>query len=907
MTYTFSGSNLQFLTAPPSFTMHGSGATETWTETVTLNANGTVPNSDTTPSLPAGMDYQFQAVYTGDNNYKSSTSPNEPLTITSGPSATATTIKDSLGGSVTAVLGEAVFDTAIVTASPFTPTGTVTYTFSGSNLQFLTAPPSFTLHGSGATETWTETVTLNANGTVPNSDTTPFLPAGSYQFQAVYSGDINYPGGSTSPVEPLTVSQGTSSSATVIKDATNTAITNPVAIGTTVHDTATVNGTPNAFTPTGTVTYEFFTTIDGTGSHVDQMVTLSGGVVPNSNPHGPLGAGSYSFIAIYSGDGNYTGSTSAVEPLTVNKASPNLITTPGPTITLSPPNTPHMNDAAALSNGFNPGGTITFTLTAPASLGGGIVYTDIVTIGVNSGAVTGNGTYLTASMGNNPGGYVPIAPGVYQWAASYSGDVNNNPASDQGEGESQTVISVSDLSIKKTDNVGGTFDSGTNNTTGGAQFAGKTIVYTIVVSNAGPSIAVDQTVTDMLSTVVGLTGDSWTAVASNGSSVTTPSGTGDISDNVTILPLGTVTFTVTANIVALNAPSTIANTASVTLPPGDNTPGNNTSTDTVNVLSVVPSIGTDLSKIGDPEFAVTSVNNSSAVPIFLRSLTDPLLGNLLLAPNATLHVTSITLRINGALVPKNGAGGYTPGLTLPAGETLQVTVTRIVQLTDPNPTVSTTTYGFSANQNGTGATTTAAPSWTVNLFSPHILIGLSVDKTSATVGTTLTYTVTVTNNSSFNSPNLVFNVQTGNLTKLSTLVTGLNTFHISLLEHVAGAGIPAGDYVVAKTATTVTLHAAATATGPSSIAFGFSSTVALPAGFVFPSWLTNPAGLPPGYSNSFTYTHVVKSTDPNPLVNTVSMEFYVHNTEAHPVPFPNRIIGSAKASTGVSLSKTIFF
>ncbi len=39
---------------------------------------------------------------------------------------------------------------------------------------------------------------------------------------------------------------------------------------------------------------------------------------PNSNPEGPLAAGSYSFEATYSGDANYAGSTSTCEPLTIS-------------------------------------------------------------------------------------------------------------------------------------------------------------------------------------------------------------------------------------------------------------------------------------------------------------------------------------------------------------------------------------------------------------------------------------------------------------------------------------------------------------------------------------------------------------------------------------------------------------
>src|SRR5207248_2946755 len=80
------------------------------------------------------------------------------------------------------------------------------------------------------------------------------------------------------------------------------------------------------FTATGTVTYEFFTTINGTGAHTDQVVALSGGVVPNSANTAALAAGSYSYIAIYSGDSNYNGSTGAVEPLTIAKANTSTAT-----------------------------------------------------------------------------------------------------------------------------------------------------------------------------------------------------------------------------------------------------------------------------------------------------------------------------------------------------------------------------------------------------------------------------------------------------------------------------------------------------------------------------------------------------------------------------------------------------
>ncbi len=207
---------------------------------------------------------------------------------------------------------------------PFYPTGTVTYTFTGSELIGLTAPPSWTVTiPVPGTAVWTETVTIGSLGAIPNSDATGPLPAGmDYSFLAIYTPaptETEYTS-SKGDAEPLTIGQGTTSTATTILDSvTNLPPTGY--LGEKVYDTATVTGTP--FTPTGTVTYEFFTTINGTGTHVDQTVTLNAnGTVPNSTISAALMAGSYSYIAIYSGDSNYKGSTGVVEPLTIGQGRP---------------------------------------------------------------------------------------------------------------------------------------------------------------------------------------------------------------------------------------------------------------------------------------------------------------------------------------------------------------------------------------------------------------------------------------------------------------------------------------------------------------------------------------------------------------------------------------------------------
>src|SRR5438552_5935247 len=100
-------------------------------------------------------------------------------------------------------------------------------------------------------------------------------------------------------------------------------------------------------------------------------------------------AGTYTWHAAFGGDGNNHSANDqggAAEGQMVNPASPMLLTTAGLTITLG--NGMPLTDSGVLSAGYNPTGTITFTLNAPD---GSLVYTNHVT-------VSGNATYTT-SMG----------------------------------------------------------------------------------------------------------------------------------------------------------------------------------------------------------------------------------------------------------------------------------------------------------------------------------------------------------------------------------------------------------------------------------------------------------------------------------------------------------------------------
>ena len=212
----------------------------------TLNASGVADGTTFTQTPPTSGTFAFQATYSGDALYNPSTGPCEPLTVTTVNSSTATVIHDSNHNVVTSVsAGTVVHDQATVTGGLGTPTGTVTF--------------SWFTNGTCAGSPVATSGPFSLSGGVADGTTftqTPVL-AGSYAFRATYAGDGTY-NGSTGPCEPLTVTEVASTTATDIHNAAHQVVTT-VPAGTTVHDQATVTGLNGLPTPTGTVTFSWFT------------------------------------------------------------------------------------------------------------------------------------------------------------------------------------------------------------------------------------------------------------------------------------------------------------------------------------------------------------------------------------------------------------------------------------------------------------------------------------------------------------------------------------------------------------------------------------------------------------------------------------------------------------------------
>jgi hypothetical protein len=287
--------------------------------------------------------------------------------------------------------GTAVHDSAILSGATADAGGTVTYTVYDNN----TCTSNANDQSAG-----TKTVT---NGVVPDSDAVTFNTAGTFYWQAAYSGDAhNDAAKSVCTSEVLVVKTNPMIATTLSATSVN--------IGGSVHDSATLAGaTADAG---GTVTYSVYTDNACTlGKQDAGTKTVTNGLVPDSNSITFNNAGTFYWQAVYSGDGKNNGATSSCtsEQVVVNPNQPAMSTAQN----VIP------NDAATISGATsNAGGTITFNLYSPsdATCSSAPALTQTVT-------VSGNGMYSTTNST-----FIASMSGEWRWKVSYSGDANNLPA-----------------------------------------------------------------------------------------------------------------------------------------------------------------------------------------------------------------------------------------------------------------------------------------------------------------------------------------------------------------------------------------------------------------------------------------------------------------------------------------------
>jgi len=296
-----------------------------------------------TSALIAGT-HTVSANYSGDTIYNSATSSLSPI-LTVSKANTTTSIGSSINP--TAKNQFTTFSSTVTSATTGTPTGTIQFKDSGTNINGLITLTS----GSGA---------YAYSG----------LTTGSHIITSTYSGDTNF---------NASVSINLTQNVTAAPSLTTLVSNLPSSTyGQTVTFTATVTGS----SPTGTLTFKY----DG--------ITFATTTLPvNTASYGLLTAGSHSITAVYSGDSNNAGSTSTPITQTVSKA--NTTITP---FSASPSSGETIFSTFGLSAtvnpqyGLSPSGSVTFTIVSPfTNLGSGVISSNVATIsGLN---IATSGTY----------------------------------------------------------------------------------------------------------------------------------------------------------------------------------------------------------------------------------------------------------------------------------------------------------------------------------------------------------------------------------------------------------------------------------------------------------------------------------------------------------------------------------
>jgi len=302
------------------------------------------------------------------------------------------------------------------------------------------------------------------------------------------------------------------------------------------------------------------------------------------------------------------------------------------------------------------------------------------------------------------------------------GTTDPNPVNNSAT-DTNALTPQSDLSITKTNGVESVVPGGST-------------TYTIVVRNNGSSTAVDQKVEDRFAPEFTA---SWTAVASPGSSVAATSGTGDVVTTVTLLPGGSVTFIAVAQINPA-ATGTLTNTATVMVPPGDNTPEDNTATD---VTSLTPLTGLTITKTDNTTTAVPGTSTTYTIVVSNAGPSNAT--GVTLSGPLPAGVTSASWTVVGATDggsvtgPTSGTGALDTTINVPVGATLTFSFTVQIDPTATGTLVNTATATPPGGTPVSGSDT--------DQLIPQADLSVTKDdgKTTAVPGTPNTYTITVTN------------------------------------------------------------------------------------------------------------------------------------------------------------------
>jgi hypothetical protein len=387
--------------------------------------SGSVPESSE-EKLTAGASYYWQATYSGDSNNLGSTSTCGSEVSTVKASTSLTTLlfgEEQLAGLV--FEGEEIK----------VPEGTVvvdTATLSGTNASTATGTVKYAAYSDKECKTL---ATKAGEATVANEivleSSEEKLKAGTYYWQAAYSGDTLHQSSTSACGKEITIIEAATLLKTSLSGEGKEGAELKVAESTAVSDVAQLSGT-NAPKATGTVKYALYS--DGECKELVAKageVSVTGESVPKSTKE-TLSPGIYYWQAVYSGDAANYSSTSLCD-------SEVEFVTPSVTTSLSSEGESgeelEILEGAGVSDKATLHGEHASTATGTVKYK---IYSDSVCkeLVTEAGKATVSGENVPASSEEK------LKPGTYYWLAEYSGD-SNNPAGKSACGKEVMIVQTS--------------------------------------------------------------------------------------------------------------------------------------------------------------------------------------------------------------------------------------------------------------------------------------------------------------------------------------------------------------------------------------------------------------------------------------------------------------------------------
>ena len=604
------------------------------------------PNHDVNTDEPGLATIQLAAASGTHSNGTVVSTTNEDITTIPGAVVPVTPTLTTVA-SPSVALGGQITDTATL-AGGTNPTGTITFNLYGPGNTTCTGAPLFS-----------PSEAVAGNGSYTSDPFTPTV-AGTYQWVAAYSGDAGNNPVTTAcndPAESVVVTAGPGP----VTPALTTDASPNVSLGGQITDTATLAG---GNTPTGTITFNLYGPDNATCSGAPIFASpkaVAGNGSYTSDAFTPTAAGTYRWVASYSGDANNAAVTTACDDpaeTVVVTAGPVLAT---PTITTQVvPATASVGqnvvDSATLSGGNAPTGTITFSAYGPTDTTCTAAPLYTATVPVN-----GNGAYQASPA------FVATAPGLYRFIASYSGDALNNAVSgacsDPAEQHTATVSPLPTITVDKTATPG--------------SLPAPTALFTFSVSVANSS-AVPLVITSITDSVYGNLG------------TRTGINTCDELIGATLAPAGTTacsfqgSFTGAAGATETDVVTVVATDASANQATAQDSA---TVSLTAPVPPDVPRVQIDVSPIpptleepgGPVKYRVTITNTSNPVDITITSIVDSYYGNIVALPEPNTCDSLIGVVLSSG---ESATCEFTVQFTGDAGATRSSTIT--VTATGPN-------------------------------------------------------------------------------------------------------------------------------------------------------------------------------------------------------------------------------